>query len=448
MKPLKIPEDWRSQFQLIRKVASRRGGDIYIVGGFIRDLLLGKNKPLDIDVLILGEEKRRAFIKDLSLEAGKPQRIRKGEVYRFYSKGKVIDVVNAKGQNLEEDAKNRDFTVNALYLKIPEEKLIDPIGGFKDISEKKGRTCDKPEKTFTADPGRILRMFRIFEEQGLEPEGSVLETALSKKELLKNLSNERIGDEIEKIILSPAVFNLLIRLKDAGIIPLVFPGLASSINHDQKTPFHFEDTFKHSARVVSLLPPVLSLRFAGLYHDAGKPYAEKKKGERFIYSGHEKISMELLKKDSEQWAIEKNTRKTMLRLVSHHMVLYSSEWSDKAIRRFIKRTEGIREDLFELVKADISARADYEKEESLNLLEELKRRVRLELQKTPEEKLNSPLNGNEIMATLKIPPGPLVGKIKSELEKKVIDGELSPDNREEAIREVKRIYRTLLQEEV
>ncbi len=441
--PLKLetlPQQLRECVDILLESVRATGVKAYIVGGFSIFLLTGKKVPEDIDVLTLDEHSRHRLARTLTRILGEPQTIRNKEVLRFKHGKYFVDLVESKGPTLEEDARCRDFTVNAFYITLPEFDAEDPLGGIKDLFSGICKTCDIPEKTFYEDPGRIVRMVRISTELDISPHHDVAAAALRMKGWLRTLRSERIGEEMRKILLSPRVHPVLLALKKARLVEYVLPELLPSVDFDQQTPYHFENVFSHAARVTGLVPPKLALRAAALFHDAGKPHAAVKKERRLSFPGHEHISAKLAARALLRWGFPRNTRKTVESLIRHHMLIYTPEWTDRAVRRFIKRTEGFREDLYCLVEADIISRSDLAKAESIQALSELKHRVEKLLEETSAGEMKSPLNGYEIMEILNIQPGPAVGFLKKRLEEMVVDGVLSPDNKEKAVQVLKEEY--------
>ncbi|MCS7214233.1 MAG: hypothetical protein NZ927_08480 [Candidatus Calescibacterium sp.] len=422
----------------------------YAVGGFPRDLLLGKYKFHDIDVVVFGDYKEFARILSSELKGSSIVDIEKYKIVRIFYKNLIIDVCAPKDRDLISDLKSRDFTIDTLV--IPLENILDPINnimdpldiGKEDLKLHLLRTPVHPAITLKDDPGRIVRTARFIAE-GFTPEQKLIEESRRRVRSLTMVPKERIGEELRKIFLAKKPSAGLFFLREIGFFEVLFPRIVPALYKDQKSPYHFEGVFEHCARVTDLTPPDIILRLSAFFHDIGKAYAEKQLPDgRTVYWGHEFISADICRDFLSTFKFPENEREKIIFIVKNHMVYYSSSWSDTAVRRLIKRLQPHIEDVLDFIYYDIKALKDPAK--SLQGLDELKQRIKNEIIKLGKSEIKSPLDGNEIQEIFGLSEGKIIGKIKSAIENAIIEGNIK-STKEDAINFVRSILPQILQEQ-
>lgn len=428
---------------ILRKIfdASKKFNcEAYIVGGFPRDILLGKDAK-DIDIVVFGDYKEVARILKNELSANSIE-IERYKIVRLFLKDRIIDVEAPKGKNIISDLKKRDFTINTLVIPVekcldPKANIMDPLGTAKDdIYHRFLRTPTAPAKTIEEDPCRIVRIARFISE-GFTAEEELVREAKKKVKMLSSIPRERIGFELRKLFLSKKPSIGLLFLREIGFFEVVFPKISPALYKDQKSPYHFEGVFEHCARVVDLTPPDIVLRLAAFFHDIGKAYAEKTLPDgRVVYWGHEIISAEICNDFLNTFKFPKEEREKAVFVVRNHMIYYNSSWSDSAVRRLMKKIYPHTDLVLKFVYYDIKAMRD--PEPKLKSLEELKERIEKEILKLGKADIRSPLDGYELQRIFGLKPGKLIGELKSAIENAIIEGKIKP-TKEDAIRFVKEI---------
>jgi poly(A) polymerase len=397
------------------------------------------------------------------------------------------------GESLEEDLARRDFTINAVAADTLTGEVVDPFGGRKDLESGVIRAVGDPLDRMRDDPLRMLRAVR-FETTLSSPEKPFaltpdLEEAIRENaHWLESISAERIRDEFEKILVSENVALGLRTLVRLGLMPYIVPEFMETVDVEQEAEFHHKDVFEHTLIVVSSVEryPDLSewafsiLRKAAFFHDIGKPRTlvyehrctycgakstkkEAVEGEcercggrtvprKIHFYGHENVGAGIALSAMQRLAYPKDDVDAVAHLVANHMRPYGyaagrDPWSDAAVRRFIRDTHLARGDkelanvdmLLKLARADITGSAPRRRriaEESWRSLKERVDKVRAE---DAIERLESPLDGNDLMRQFDRGPGPWIRPLKDYLQNEVIEGRLGRDDRERA-RELAEAY--------
>ena len=385
------------------------GYQAYVVGGAVRDMLL--NHPVtDWDVATSAPpEKISALFRDLknfSLKHGTVTLVNDAQHYELTT----FRSPEGFGHTIEEDLRCRDFTINAMAYVVEKKSILDPCGGQADISGKLVKAVGKPEDRFREDPLRLLRAVRLSNELNFKIEEETLKTISLMSEKLDSVSQERIRDEMLKILISrnpSRGFNLMLR---TGLLKQVLPELLEGYLKRQNA-YHRYTIYKHIMETVDHVQPETVLRLTALLHDIAKPRVrEKFKGEwRFL--GHEKASADMAREIMERLRFSKAIIGRVTNLITHHMIGYDRDWSDGAVRRLIRRVgpENIH-DLLTFRHADILAHGL--KDEKLDFVLELETRVGVLMEDQITVKARDlAIDGNRVMAILGLKPGPEVGKI-------------------------------------
>lgn len=422
-------------FGVLRRVAPETGGEIWVVGGYVRDRLLDIDSHRDLDLVVVGAPAGAVAARFAQL-AGAPPAVtfpRFGTAQVTWD-GRRLEFVGARRESyredsrkpdveqatLEEDLARRDFTVNALYCDL-EGGVRDPFHGLDDLSARLLRTPLDPWTTFRDDPLRMLRGVRFAAALGfdLAPDVTRAMEALAVRLRAPVVSVERVADEFWKMLCSPRPRLALELLDRHRLLPQVLPELSATHGVVQGG-YHQDDVFQHTLRTVELTRADLTLRLAALFHDLGKP-ATAAHG---AFPGHEEVGAELTTQALTRLRLSGARTQVVGKLVRLHLrpVYYDPEWTDGAVRR-LARAAG--EDiwlLLDLARADVRA-SSYPRPEKIDQLAE---RVQAVLAERPD-RFALPLSGDDIMAALGLSPGPEVGRLKAELEELVLDGVLPPD---------------------
>ncbi|MFA7216510.1 MAG: CCA tRNA nucleotidyltransferase [Candidatus Paceibacterota bacterium] len=417
----------------------KAGFEAFLVGGCVRDLILGK-KPKDWDVTTNAtpEEISPIFkdtfyendfgtvgivnedVDDPSLKVIEvtPYRVESG-----YSDNRHPDKVSFS-QNIEDDLQRRDFTMNALAYSVLDKKLVDLYKGQDDIKDKIIRTVGKPEERFKEDGLRILRAVRFQSELGFEIEKETEKAILENSNLLKNISKERIGEEFTKIIMSNSPMLGISKMKSLGILEYVVPELLESIGVEQNKA-HSYDVWEHLLRSVQHSADKkypLEIRLSALFHDISKPHSRRwgKEQSQWTFYGHEVIGSRVTKKILERLKYPKKVIDKVSKMVRWHMFFSDTEQITlSAVRRMIVNVG--RENIWDLMDLRICDRigTGRPKEDPYRLRK---------YHSMIEEALRDPISvgmlkidGKRIMDVTHVTPGPKIGYMLHALLEEVLD---------------------------
>ncbi|MDQ3863208.1 MAG: CCA tRNA nucleotidyltransferase [Actinomycetota bacterium] len=389
------------------------------------------------------------------------------------------------GDNLREDLARRDFTINAVAADALTGEIVDPFGGRKDLELGVIRAVGDPLERMRDDPLRMLRAVR-FETTLSKPEKPFAMTADLEEAIrnnagwLESISAERIREEFERIIVSRNVASGLRTLVRLGLMPYVVPEFMETLDVEQEAEFHHKDVFEHTLIVVSNVEADPILRKAAFFHDIGKPRtlvyehrctycgaksirksAEEGDCERcggrtlpkkIHFYGHENIGAAIARRAMQRLAYPKDDVDAVAHLVANHMRPYGyaasrDPWSDAAVRRFIRDTYLARGDrelanvdmLLKLARADITGSAPRRRRIAEESWRSLKSRVDEVRAEEAVEKLESPLDGNDLMRQFDKGPGHWIKDLKDYLRNEVIEGRLGKDDKDRA-RELAEAY--------
>jgi len=420
---------------LLERAASELRVKAWIVGGYVRDRLLGR-PHLDLDLVVEdGDALELARRFAAAANAAPPVTFERFGTAQVTLPGRLVEFVNARAESyasdsrkphvrratLEEDLRRRDFTVNTLLMDL-DGNVHDPLGGRKDLESRVLRTPTDPARTFTDDPLRMLRGIRFAAELGFTLAPELLPTMHELRNRLAPpvISVERIADELRKMLESPRPKLALELLDEAGLLEVILPEIAACKGVAQ-TGYHTHDVYGHTLLAVEHTTGDLLLRVAALFHDVGKPKTAKGDG---TFIGHEEVGAEIAREALERLRFSQREVEVVTRLVRLHLrpVFYRSEWTEGAVRRLARDAGAELGRLMALARADIAASAYPEPEK----LDELQARLDAVREERPS-RLAPLITGDEIMRARGIGPGPEVGRIKRKLEELVIDGEVAPE---------------------
>ncbi len=423
-------------------------GDLFLVGGAARDELLGIPHEADFDLVTTGSAPNLArYLFDSGVSSIAPVTYERFGTAMVQVAGVQIELVTARRESydensrkpsvepatLEEDARRRDFTVNTLMKSVHDEELRDPLGtGLTDLQHKILRTPLDPIATFHDDPLRMLRAVRFRWKLGFLPADGLYEAIRTTRERLRIISLERVRDEFVKMLAQPTAADALQDLMDLGLFEIFLPEFLPMIGCEQGK-YHHLDVWNHSLLVLrNAGAGDLILSLAALFHDVGKPptrFVDDEGNTRFF--GHEHVGADMVQDILRRLKFPQRDIDEVALLVKNHMRLGSApKFSSAAARRLLRDMDGEVERLLSLVEADANGLKAGVRVMDLTPIRERLANVSVA---TPVATLQSPLTGEEIMEITGLAAGPAVGKIKTLLTEKVLDGDLLPEDKEAAI---------------
>ena len=421
---------------LLKRAADELHVKAWIVGGYVRDRLLGR-PHLDLDLVVEDGDALALARRFAELaHAGPPVTFERFGTAQVTLPGRLVEFVAARAESyapdsrkpdvrrasLDEDLRRRDFTVNTMLMDL-DGNVHDPLGGRRDLEARLLRTPADPRQTFSDDPLRMLRAIRFAAELGFELAPDLVPAMRELKGRLAPpvISIERIRDELSRMLESERPKLALELLDQAELLGVVLPEIEACKGVAQ-SGYHTHDVYGHTLLTVDHTPPDLLLRVAALFHDAGKPVTAKGDG---TFLGHEEVGASIAKAALERLRFPQKDVDVVTGLVRLHLrpVFYRSEWTDGAVRRMARDAGPLLDRLMLLARADIAA-SSYPEPEKLDELQ-----ARLDAVRAEHPSRLAPLiTGEDIMRIRGIGPGPEVGRIKQKLEELVIDGELPPDS--------------------
>lgn len=436
----------------------REGGEaLYLVGGIVRDLLLARPLPNDLDFTTSARPERTKELLNTIPLAGLYDVGERfgtiGAVFEHEGGDRAIveittfraDQYNGEtrhpevvyGTTVEEDLSRRDFTVNAIAADAATGELTDPYHGQADLHLAVIRAVGDPDARFQEDPLRLLRAARFVAQLGFRVDLATEAAMTRQAPSLKRISRERILAELTRLLCGEYVDHALQVLHDTGLLPIAMPELIPLDESAEVTPgVHREkDLWEHTKRVVAQSPPRPVVRWAALLHDAAKPLTRSvdASGEVHFF-GHEWVGADLAAKLLRRLNADKATEKSVRKLVALHLRpgSYEPDWTDSAVRRLALEADGVLHDLLDLAAADVTSARAHRQLAAAARVAGLRAHIeRLEAAQALAE-LQSPLDGNALMAMFNRPPGRWIAEVKNHLRELVIDGELASDDIETA----------------
>ena len=446
-----IPEEILKTYKKIQEA----NFEIYLVGGCVRNMLLKKPvKDWDMTTNAVPEQMLKifpkAFYDNKFGTVGIP--IKNGiiEITTFrtehgYSDKRRPDSVKW-GKTIEEDLARRDFTINAIALRITTNEqllttnLIDPYEGQKDIENKIIRAVGNPKERFKEDALRLLRAVRIATEISFTIDDATWKEMVTDSPLIKHVSGERIRIEFLRILRNERVYEGIMLLKDSNLLNYILPELIIGIGISQTRPgrHHTDDVFTHNVLSLKFCPstdPVV--RFSALLHDVGKPKVmSKDKDNLVIFHNHEVAGAKIAAEICERLKFSKIDKDRVVNLIRWHMFGVNENQSDSAIRRFIRKIGvGNVKDMLDIRIADRLGSGRPADSWRLKLFKE---KVEEQLKPAKFSINDLAIDGNDIMRELKIKPGPKIGEILQQLFTEV-DENLSRNNKEFLLKRIKEL---------
>nr|WP_218875724.1 CCA tRNA nucleotidyltransferase [Janibacter alkaliphilus] len=439
------------------------GHELALVGGPVRDAFLGRDS-LDLDLTTSARpeqiepllERWGSATWDMGRDFGTIG-ARRGETvvevttYRAdeYDRTTRKPVV-AFGDDLAGDLVRRDFTVNAMALRLPHLELVDPHGGMLDLAAGRLRTPSTPEVSFADDPLRMLRAARFVAQLGLTPAPDVVTAMTAAAPSLEIVSAERVRDELVKLLLAPDPVAGLRLLVDTGLADQVLPELpALRLEIDEH--HRHKDVYEHSLTVLQqaidlesgadgpVPGPDLVLRLAALLHDIGKPATRRfEDGGGVSFHHHDVVGAKLTAKRMRALRFDKDTTKAVARLVELHLRFHGygdGQWTDSAVRRYVTDAGDLLQRLHRLTRADCTTRNRRKADRLRRAYDDLEERIDRLAEQEELDRVRPELDGNHIGEILGIPPGPELGEAyRFLLELRLDEGVLGPEVAAERLR--------------
>jgi putative nucleotidyltransferase with HDIG domain len=440
-------KDHLDLLKLAGELGQSAGTPAYLVGGFVRDLLLGR-PSYDIDIMVEGNG--IAFARQMAGALGLPKIVtyddfgtallpikdRQVEVATArteeYSEGSRKPTV--KPTSIELDMSRRDFTVNALAMALDPEKfgdLIDPFHGIQDMRLGILRTPLDPDATFADDPLRMLRAARFAAQLEFSILPECIESIKRQLHRLEIVSWERITEELLKMLASRRPSTGLYILKETGLLQYVFPELDIMSGVEVVGGKAHKDVFTHTLQVVDNTAQLGSkpeLRFAALVHDIGKPATKSyDKSRGWTFHHHEEVGRKMLHKVAQRMRISNELRDYLMKLTKLHLrpiALAQSGITDSAVRRLMREAGDDIDDLMLLCRADVTTKREAKIAKYMNNFERVEALMADVTLKDQMRAFQSPVRGTEIMTVCELKPGPIVGMLKTAIEEAILEGEI------------------------
>lgn len=450
------------QVLAVCRTLHRNGFQSYLVGGCVRDSLIEK-KPKDWDVATDATPDQVESIFEKTIPTGKQygtitvqiQHV-SVEVTTFrsdgnYSDGRRPDSVTFS-RSIEEDLSRRDFTMNAIAWDPLSDQWVDPYDGRNALAQGMIVAVRDPNERITEDALRMLRAIRFTVYlDDLIPwslDDSLIEAIKTNAHLVKNVSNERIRDELSKMITTYWADYVIVMLEDYGLLAHILPEISALKGVGQPEKWHAYDVFTHTLGVLSRTQPTLIQRLAALFHDSGKVTTRTEDEHGVHFYGHEREGAKLAQQALTRLRFSSDVIEQVQVLIMHHMFQFDkSKNKDKTMRKLIASLDGKADiwDLIDLRKADRSRAArgpQFEDYDDTELRECAKRVILSGACLKPEDMA---ISGNDIMEVCEIEPGPMVGEIKKRLFKTVLS-DPTMNNRDYLLRRAAGEYKQLLRE--
>ncbi len=458
-------------FKKIGEIADEMHREVYVVGGYVRDIFLNRQSS-DIDFVTVGSGIELATAIAEQLNHGKGL-----SVYANYGTAQIrhhdleLEFVGARRESysrdsrnpivedgtLEDDQNRRDFTINAMAICLNNKRfgeLVDPFNGIIDLHNKIIRTPLDPDITFSDDPLRMMRAVRFASQLDFQILPETIEAIMRNRERIRIITKERINEELSKIMRSPKPSVGLRLLDDSGLLEIIFPAVHALKGVETKEGRGHKDNFYHTLQVVDNVAEKSDnewLRWAALLHDIGKPSTKRydpKLG--WIFHNHNFIGEKMIPRVFKQMKLPLNEKmKYVAKLVGLHMRPQSAGEegvSDSGVRRLITDAGEDLDDLMTLAEADITSKNPAKVHRQLEGFAALRQRMGEINDADALRKWKAPVDGNEIMEYFKISPSSKIKEIKDAVKEAILEGEI-PYTHDDAWEYILRIAPAIIERE-
>ena len=466
-----MPSNFKSSlshpvFKVVSQIAEENGIKAFVIGGFVRDLILERPSK-DIDIVVLGNGLELAQLSAEKLRVKKISLFKNFGTAHFKYKDLDVEFVGARKESyrsdsrkpivedgtLQDDQNRRDFTINALALSLNKEtfgELIDPFDGVTDLEKGIIRTPLDPDVTFSDDPLRMLRAIRFATQLNFKIETKSLESILRQSDRLKIISQERINEELNKIILADQPSRGFILLKSTHLLHQFFPEMIALLGIETIDGKSHKDNFYHTLEVldnVAGMSDSLWLRWAAIMHDIAKPPTKRfDKEVGWTFHGHEDLGARMVPRIFTRMRLPLDHKmKYVQKLVRLHLrpiALVKGTVTDSAIRRLLNEAGDDIDDLMTLCNADITSKNEFKVKKFKKNFEIVAQKLRDVEEKDKIRNFQPPVTGELIMQTFGIGPCAEIGIIKSQIKESILEGTI-PNDYEAAFSEMLRIGKEL-----
>ncbi len=437
-------------FKLIGEASDELGVDAYVIGGFVRDYFLNRGTPKDIDIVAIGSGIELAKRVASKLK-GKPEI----SVFKNFGTAMIkhhdleLEFVGARKESyhrdsrkpivedgtLEDDQNRRDFTINAMAIALNKEmfgKLLDPFDGISDLHEQILRTPLEPGITYSDDPLRMMRAIRFATQLNFTIELRSLQAITENKERIKIVSEERIVDELHKILLSPKPSMGFKLMHQTGLLPIILPELTALQGIEEVEGQRHKDNFWHTLEVVDNISEAtdnLWLRWAALLHDIGKAPTKKfHKKIGWTFHGHEFVGSKMVYKLFKRLRMPLNEKmkfvQKMVLMSSRPIILSEDHVTDSAVRRLVFDAGDHVDDLMTLCEADITTKNPRKQKRYKNNFLIVRQKIVEVEERDHVRNFQPPVSGEEIMQTFNLKPSKEIGIIKEAIKEAILEGEI------------------------
>ena len=445
-----------SVFKKISAVADQLNVETYVVGGYVRDILLKRNSK-DIDFVCVGSGIDLAQAVARSLGPNVQVNVFKNfGTAQIRIEDRELEFVGARKESyrndsrkpivedgtLEDDQKRRDFTINAMAIALNEKsfgELLDPFNGVQDLKKKIIRTPLEPVITFSDDPLRMLRAVRFASQLGFDIEPDTYHALTTQAARLKIVSQERIIDEVNKIIMSPVPSYGFKFLFHSGLLKIFFPELVALHGVEYQGNKAHKDNFFHTLQVLDNVAKVSSdlwLRWAAILHDIAKPVTKRfDKQHGWTFHGHEERGARMTPNIFRRLKLPMDERMLFVqKLVRLHLrpIPLSKEVTDSAVRRLLFDAGNDVEALMILCRADVTSKNSDKVSRILKNFDVVEQKMKEVEAKDHVRNFQPPVSGDEIIKMYNLPPSRIIGDLKERIKEAIMEGEIRND-REEAL---------------
>jgi poly(A) polymerase len=433
-----------SPVQRVAAALTAAGHECHLVGGSVRDALLGLEEISEFDfttdarpdaieaaiapiarhVVLVGARfgTVKASVDGVECEIT----TYRSDVYHPDSRKPEVEF----GDDIETDLGRRDFTVNAMALRLPEPELVDPYGGAIDLAQRRLRTPLAPEISFTDDPLRMLRAARFIARFGFEPVPELVEAVVANRARLEIVSAERVRDELSKMLVTTDPSAGLWFVARTGLADEFLPEL-NAMELEQDPIHHHKDVLAHTIAVVAKTPPELVIRLAALLHDVGKPKTRSFEKGRATFHHHEVVGARMARERLVALKYPREIVEDVTQLVYLHLRIhtYAMGWTDAAVRRYVRDAGHLLEPLNELQRCDCTTRNERKARALARRMDDLEARIARLAAEEELKAIRPPLDGREVMEFLGVAPGPVVGDaLDFLLEARLDEGPIEQDD--------------------
>src|SRR5690554_2590695 len=437
-------------FELVGTSADELGQEVYVVGGFVRDYLLGRTQKNDFDFVVVGSGIDLANkVHSKAKGASKLSVFKRFGTAMFKWEDTELEFVGARRESysedsrkpfvedgsLEDDQKRRDFTINALAISLNSEtfgELIDPFNGVEDLEAKIIRTPLAPDVTYSDDPLRMMRAIRFAAQLDFEIEEKSFQSIKDNAKRIKIVSNERVMDEFQKIMMTDRPSIGLKLLDEANLMQYILPELVALKGIEEVEGQKHKDNFYHTLEVVDNVSPHTDnvwLRWAALLHDIGKaPTKRYDKKVGWTFHGHEYVGSKMIYRIFKRLKLPlgaplKYVQK-IVKLSSRPISLIDENVTDSALRRLLFDAGDDLDDLIKLCKADITTKNPKKQKRFKENFVLVEAKIKEVEERDKVRNFQPPISGEEIMETFDLKPCKEVGMIKNAIKEAILDGEI------------------------